>query len=372
MAISTQIMGYLRSNGSIGIRNLAAVIYTAECAKLVARRIAAGVPDIQVFGRRTGCDWDEALFKRWVGMASNPNLGSVLVVGAGCEHLEAQQLVEAISGTGKPARHLVISQTGGTIRSITRGRELLREVLSELNQAPRVEMTVRDLVVGVDCGVSDATSGIASNPAVGAAADLLIAEGATVYLFNIKHEMIGMGDALAGRAISPAVARALRDECPQEVRAPLLPIFEHAGITTYREVAVGALAKGGSSPIMGVIKTFEKPSQPGLYLQVFPEGSNEGECDIQDTMAMAAAGAHIVVRTIGGGSVVGGIVTPVIKVCANPNTIALLGEDIDIDASGILKGTQTVEEAGRIIFQVIIDVAAGKQTKAEMFDYNED
>ncbi|MBC7235128.1 MAG: UxaA family hydrolase [Chloroflexi bacterium] len=366
------ILGYRRSDGSLGIRNHVAVIYTVECAKVVAARIAAQFPNTQLFGRRTGCFYSGPIRDKLVALGRHPNVASALVVGLGCEYIDAAEVAEAIGETGKPTASLIITRSGGTLRSLEQGCKLLDGLVQAAYTAPRALLAVADLVVAMDCAGSDATSGLASNPAVGAAADLLVDAGATVYFFNIWKELIGVGDILAKRAVNAEIAAKLRAVCPDEGDPDVNWGNMQGGITTYREKAAGALAKGGTRPIQGVIDSFRRPERHGLYLQIPVPDSSEGESDPQCAMQMAAAGAHIVVETTGVGTVTGGVVAPVIKVCANPQTIALLGDDMDIDASPILLGEKTVAEVGQEIYAEILAVAAGKRTRPEMLGHFED
>lgn len=367
-----EILGYGRPNGQPGIRNHVVVIYTVECAKIIARRIASSFEETQVFGRRTGCFWSQPIFDKLVALGRHPNVAAALVVGLGCEYIEAPLVAAEIAKSGIPVRSVVITDSGGTAKSVETGARLLAELSHEAQRVSRVSLRVQDLVVAVDCAGSDATSGLAANPAVGAASDRLVQAGGTIYFFNVFKELIGLGDVLASRAIDAQVAEALRQVCPTE-GAPTLNLGNvRGGLTTYREKAAGTLAKGGTSPIMGVVKSFERPKEHGLFLEVFVPGSNEGECDAQCAMQMAACGAHIVIETTGVGTVTGGVVAPVIKVCANPTTCALLADDIDVDASPIMTGEKDVREMGAVIYEEVLVVAGGKRTRNEVLGHYED
>ena len=366
------ILGYERPDGQIGIRNHLAVICTVECARVVAAKIASQFEGTQLFGRRTGCFWSGPMFDKLVALGKHPNVAAALVVGLGCEYIEAPDVAAEIAKSGKRVKHLVITESGGTLRSVEKGCRLIVDMMQEVDLTPRVAMEPADLVVAMDCAGSDATSGLASNPAVGAAADLLIDDDATVYFFNVEKELIAVGDILAARAVSEQVAEELRGVCPRD-GAPAVNLGNRrGGITTYREKAAGALSKGGTTPIRGVIKTFCRPKEPGLYLEVMVPGSNEGECDPQCAMQMAACGAHIVVETTGVGTITGGVVAPVLKVCANPQTLSLLADDMDVDASPIMTGEKTVQQVGREVYEEILAVASGKRTRTEVLGHFED
>ena len=175
-----RILGYQRADGRMGIRNHVAVIYTVECAKVVAQKIAIQFPGTQVFGRRTGCDWSGPIFDKLVALGCHPNVGAVVVVGLGCEYIEAPKVAAQIAESGKPVEAIVITQAGGTLKSVDYGARVVSNMLEEVDCTPRAPMKESDLVVAVDCAGSDATSGLASNPAVGVAADLLVQAGGTV------------------------------------------------------------------------------------------------------------------------------------------------------------------------------------------------
>jgi altronate dehydratase len=367
-----EILGYARPDGQLGIRNHLAVIYTVECAKVIAARIAQQFPGAQLFGRRTGCMASQPIFDKLVALGRHPNVGAALVVGLGCEYIEAPAVAAEIATSNKPVESLVITESGGTLRSIERGCQLVKEMVQAMEHVPRAAMEPADLVVAMDCAGSDATSGLAANPAVGNAADRLVEAGATVYFLNVWQELLGLGSVLAERAVNGEVAEALRRECRSSGNPTINLGNQRGGITTYREKAAGALSKGGTAPIRGVVKTFERPREPGLYLEVFVEGSNEGESDPQCAMQMAACGAHIVVETTGVGTVTGGVVAPVIKVCGNPKTVSMLGDDIDIDASPIMAGKQTIADVGAALYDEILAVAAGKPTITEVLGHFED
>ena len=367
-----EIWGYERPDGQVGIRNHLAIISTVECAKVVAQRIGDQFDGVQVFGRRTWCEWSEPMFNKLVALGRHPNVAAVLVVGLGCEYIEAPAVAQEIAKTGKPVESLVITDVGGTLKSIEAGSRIVGQLLQQMPHVRRVRLNVADLVVAMDCAGSDATSGLAANPSVGAASDLLVQGGGTVCFFNILEEIMGMGETLAARAIDDAVAAELRQLAPPG--APLRPNLGNirGGLSTYREKAAGALSKAGTTPILGIVRTFQRPERPGLYLEVPVEGSFEGLSDPQCAMQMAACGAHIVVETTGVGTITGGVVSPVIKVCANPKTISTLGDDMDIDASQIMSGARTIQEVGVQIRDRILSVAAGELTKTEILGHFED
>lgn len=370
--METEILGYKRADGQVGIRNNVAVIYTVGCSKFVAQKISDKFENAQMFGRRNSCHEWQPLFDKFIALVKHPNTASALFVGLGCEFNEAPRFVEALKDSGKRIEYVQITESGGTIKTIQDGTEKLRELIKESEAVPRVPLKLSDLVVAMDCAGSDATSGLASNPAVGVASDLLVEAGATVYCFNVDQELVGMEEEYVARAGHESAAAQLRSAMPDCDAPSVSKGNQDGGITTAKEKAIGAFAKAGSSPFLGVVNSFEKPAKPGLYLEVMVPGSFEDYSDPQCAMNMAACGAHVVVETTGIGTVTGGVVAATMKVCANPKTCAILGDEMDIDASSIMTGDKTIEEVGKEIYEEILAVAGGQQTKSEILGHFED
>jgi len=369
------LLGFLRPDGQIGIRNHVAVIYTNDCSKVVARKTAQLIPGTHVFGWPHGCNWLQVAFDKLVALGRHPNIAGALVFGIGCERIRAEEVAAGIRATGKPAVNIVIEEIGGTLRAIEEGSRLLMNLVRSASLVERVPMEITDLVIAIDCAGSDATSGLASNPASGVASDLHVEAGGTSYFLDVPEELIGCGDYLASRACNPRTAHELKrlaSVAPDDpkIRPPYGNI--RGGITTFREKAAGALAKAGSKPITGVITTFEKPQEKGLFLVSAPPGSWTNDSDPQCVMVLAASGAHLVVETTGCGTVTGGPVAPVIKVCANPNTCRRQPDNIDVDLSQIMSGEETIAAAGQRIYQETLAVAGGKLTCSEILGHYED
>lgn len=374
--------GYKRADGKIGIRNHVAVIYTVECAHHVADTIARKVPGAEVFGF-TGCYHDPYAFRMLVELGKHPNVAGVVVVRLGCESTDVDRLIQEVSSSGKRADLINIQQTGGTLLSIQRGKELAEEMIREAEAAEIVQMEMSDLIIGVECGGSDATSGLAANPATGFAVDRLIEAGASV-IFSELPELLGCNDYLLQRAANKQVRMQLEDGLERaQAMGNLLNTFavsvgnEEGGLTTIEEKSLGALSKAGSKPIAGILKTSEKPSAPGLYLldkvgmldtnqlDIYEENDNDG------LISLIASGAHLLLFTTGRGSVVGSVIAPVIKICGNPITSKRMTDNMDIDAGGIIEGIDTVEAVGVKLYDYIIDVVRGQQTKAELLGHKE-
>jgi altronate dehydratase len=370
------LLGYARPDGQTGIRNHVAVIYTNDCSKVVARKIAAIVPGVHVFGWPHGCNWSQVAFDKLVALCCHPNIAGVLVVGIGCERIRAPDVVEAVvAKSAKAAASVVIEAVGGTLRSVEEGARLLMDIARRASETERVPLDASQLVLGVDCAGSDATSGLASNPATGAALDLHLDAGGTGYFLDVPSEMIGCGDCLAERACNTQTAdelKRLASVFPDDptMRPPYGNV--QGGITTYRGKAAGALAKAGTHRIEEVFTEFKRPTEKGLYMVSAPPGSWTNETDPQCVMILAACGAHLVVETTGCGTVTGAPIVPVLKVCANRDTSRRLADNIDIDVSAVMEGEKTIAAAGQEIYEEVLRVAAGRLTCSEILGHFED
>ena len=376
------ILGYQRPDGAPGIRNLVACIHTVECSSFVAGRIAAMDPRVHMLGF-PGCYSNAYAARLMTALATHPNIGAVLLVSLGCEGTDAGGMAGDIRRTGRPVEVLRIQEAGGTEATIARGREIVAGMLAELDRTPRVEMSVADLVVGTECGGSDATSGIAANPAVGHAFDLLADAGARV-IIEETLEMLGCADIVAARAATPEMAPRLRAVIEKAERFSLqVEQFsiaqgnEKGGLTTIEEKSMGAFAKCGSRPIQGILKVTEKPPAPGLWLLdsvpdpgPFMFGFSNPN-DSEGILDLISCGSHLVLFTTGRGSVIGSAIAPVVKVCGNPQTYARMSGDQDINAGRIVTGEAGVAEVGREIFERVLEVAAGAPSKAEALGHRE-
>ncbi len=374
---------YLRSDGRKGIRNVVIVAYLVECAHHVAREIAWPFRDRQVhLIGFPGCFPNAYADRIMRGLATHPNVGAALLVSLGCESFDRSGLARAIQASGRPVHTLVIQETGGTASSIHEGRRWIEQTLPSLDATPTAPMNVSDLVVGVICGGSDATSGLTANPAVGRASDLLVDQGATV-IFEETGELIGCEHFMADRAATEPLGREIIASV--EKAAHYYTTFGHSsfapgnadgGLTTIEEKSLGAYSKSGKSTISGLIKPGDVPPRGGLYLMdVVPDGQPRfGFPNISDNaeiVEMIASGAHLTLFTTGRGSVVGSAISPVIKVCANPDTFRRMEGDMDVNAGRILDGNATLDEVGQEIVDKVLEAAAGRPTRSEALGHQE-
>ncbi len=375
--------GYLRNDGRKGIRNITVVVYLVECAQHVAREVVYPFREQQVHLLGfPGCYPNAYAHRMLRQLCTHPNVGAALLVSLGCEGFNRARLLEEIRATGRPAGTLVIQETGGTRRTIAEGREWIEAALEKVAVTPRVPLEVGDLVVGTVCGGSDATSGITANPAVGRTFDLLVENGARV-IFEETGELIGCEQIMAARAARPELAPELIACVDKAARyyttmghGSFAPGNAEGGLTTLEEKSMGAYSKSGNSRISGILKPGDVPPAPGLYLlDVVPDGEVRwgfpNISDIQEIGELIACGSHVTLFTTGRGSVVGSAISPVIKICANPETYQRLSEDMDVNAGRILAGAATIEEVGREIFDHILRVAAGGKTASEELGHRE-
>ncbi|MEH6834420.1 MULTISPECIES: UxaA family hydrolase [Falsihalocynthiibacter] len=375
--------GYARQDGRKGIRNVVAVVYLVECAHFVSRKITEkfGENEVHLIGF-PGCFPNAYAQNMMEKLCTHQNVGAVLLVSLGCESFNRAQLESVIRASGRPVETLVIQKSGGTATTISAGRAWIEKTLSEIADVPRVEMQVKDLIIGTICGGSDGTSGISGNPAAGRAFDKLVAQGAAC-IFEETGELIGCEDIMAARAATPELAQELRNAVAKaEAYYDTLGFGSFAsgnasgGLTTIEEKSLGAYVKSGSSPISGLIKPGDIPPTGGLYLMdVVPDGEVRfgfpNIADNAEITEMIASGAHMTLFVTGRGSVVGSALAPVIKICANPDTYRALRDDMDVNAGAIIEGEKTLEEVGQEIFDTIIATADGAKTKSEELGHQE-
>jgi len=381
--VGAMLTGFLRADGRKGIRNTIVVAYLVECAHHVSREVVYPFREQSVhligFG---GCYPNSYSLTMMKQLCTHPNVGAVLLVSLGCEGFDRGTLHAAVAASGRPVHTLVIQQEGGTRRTIAEGQAWVERTRAALDATPRVPMAVSELIVGTVCGGSDATSGITANPAIGRAFDLLVDHDATC-IFEETGELIGCEHIMAGRAATPALGDALIATVEKAARyytvlghGSFAPGNAEGGLTTQEEKSMGAYSKSGGATISGIIKPGDVPDTSGLFLlDVVPDGDVRfGFPNINDNAEIAeliACGSHIVLFSTGRGSVVGSAISPVIKVCANPETYRRMTDDMDVDAGRILEARGTLDEVGQEIFTQVLDVARGTATASEALAHQE-
>ena len=377
------LRGFLRSDGRKGIRNVVIIGYLVECAHHVAREIALPYRDrdVHVIGF-PGCYPNAYAQRMMERLATHPNVGAALFVSLGCESFNKYQLADVVSDSGRPVHTITIQATGGTRRSIDEGRAWVDRQRVALDGQETVPMSASELVVGTICGGSDGTSGITGNPAAGRAFDLLVEAGAAC-IFEETGELIGCEHIMASRAATPALAQELEASVNKAAQyyatlgyGSFAAGNADGGLSTIEEKSMGAYAKSGASRISGLIKPGDIPPKGGLYLlDVVPDGEVRfGFPNINDNaeiVELIACGCHAVLFVTGRGSVVGSAISPVIKICANPETYRRMTDDMDVDAGRILEGRAGLDEVGAEIRDLVLALGRGQRTCSEQMGHQE-
>ena len=373
----TEFLGYERIDGSIGVRNKLLVIAPTNCSHQEAIRIAKDIPNTVVITQYYGCNRDLMLENQFIGLASNPNVAGILLVGLGCESLTVDVLESKIDKLGKPMETVISQEDGGSLKTIEKGTRLLKNMAKEVRKIKQNSFDFSNLTLALECGGSDATSGLAANPAVGEAVDILIDSGGSAILSE-PLEMVGAEDILAKRALNKDVAEKIYELVRNAEKVAAVQGIQSrsmskgnidGGLTTIEEKSLGAILKGGTSRIVGVLannrKKLDKPTKAGLYLQ---DGTN---FDVPSITHMVAAGAQLTLFTTGRGSTTGHALVPVIKITGNTDTYTKMEDDMDINAGQIIDSSASIRQIGKEIFDFIIQVASGKKTKSEFLGYDD-
>ena len=367
---------YPRPDGKIGVRNHVVVIPTVLCAAEIARKIVDGIDGAVALGHTGGCTCGTDIARLegvLAGLGANPNVVGVLVLGLGCENCNSETVARQITKLApwKPLQRIVI-QDVGVSNSIDSGKKLVEQMARDGNKWQREETDVSGLTLALECGGSDATSGLAANPALGLAVDRLIDAGASA-MFSETPEAIGADHLLAGRAVTPQVAREIVEIVGRAAKlmTDTLEPGEHflttgniaGGLTTLEEKSLGCICKTGSRPIAEVVEYGRRPSRRGLVLVDGPG------FDVPSITGMVAGGAQLVAFTTGRGSPVGYPIAPVIKITGNPDTYEKLHEVIDVNAAVIVRGQRDLAGVADEIFRTVVETAGGKVTKSEAFGF---
>jgi altronate dehydratase large subunit len=366
--------GYRRPNGRVGVRNHVAVIPTSVAASAVASAVAGDAGEwARATPHQLGTSQPEPARRQTervlVGIGSNPNVGAALLVELGTEDIDVDDLADRIAESGTPTETLSIREAGGTAGALEEGATRLGRLRDEAEQARREEVSVSELVFGVECGGSDATSGIAANPAVGNACDRLVEAGGTA-CFSETPEFIGAEHILAERCADEATRERLLERVEaREGMAELMgvdlrgaqptPGNQEGGLTTIEEKSLGAISKGGTTPVRGMVDYAEPlPVGGGLVLMDTPG------YDVESVVGKVAGGAQVIAFTTGRGSTTGNPIAPVIKVTGNPKTWEKMANNMDVNA-GTVFGGESIESVGERVFETLVEVADGHRTEAE-------
>jgi len=369
--------GFQRPGGAFGARNHVAILPSVGCAVEVADRIARAVEGTQAVLHHQGCCQMPPDLARvtdaLVGLGRNPNVGAVLVVSLGCEGVDARAVAARVRESGKAVDLISIQELGGTLAAVGAGTKIATCLARAAADAARERAPLATLTVGVKCGGSDATSGLASNPVVGRALDRLVDAGGTA-VFGETTEFIGAEDVLASRCATREAASSLLSavrDCEARVNAlgvdmrggQPTPGNIAGGLTTIEEKSLGAIVKSGARPIQGMLEYGQAPPGRGLWAMDTPGR------EIEVLAGLAAAGAQVILFSTGRGVPQGFPLVPVLKVCGNAATCRHMAGEVDFDASGVLAGTHAVEALGDALFEGVVAVASGEATKSEAIGY---
>lgn len=382
--------GFIRHKGGVGTRNYIGIIPTVSCSSSVARFIAnrftpqildayPQVDGVVALGHSLGCCHGPdseglAILQRTIaGYARNPNFGGTMVIGLGCEVNQVDGLMDRTGLANSPDfKTIAIQASGGTGETVTAGVRAVTEMLPEVNGHKREPAPTSDLVLALECGGSDAFSGISANPALGAAVDLLVRNGGTAILSETP-EVYGAEHLLTRRSSSMAVGQKLIDrihwwerytaQLGSELNNNPSPGNKAGGLTTILEKSLGAISKGGTTDLKAVYQYAERVDEPGLVFMDTPG------YDVVSMTGMVAGGANLACFTTGRGTVCGFTPVPTLKLASNSPMYHHLEADMDINCGRIIDARNTVEEMGRVIFDHILAVASGRKVKSEAWDF---
>ena len=376
-----EVSGYPRKNNSFGIRNRLVILAVSACAGETAKKIAALVHGAVALTHQHGCcqigEDLKLTVNTLIGLGKNPNVGAVLVLGLGCEGISVFEVAGEIEKTGKPVAALLIQKQGGTLKTVEEGVRIASMMARDLYRQQRTLFPLSEIILGLECGGSDPTSGLAANPVIGECSDLLISHGGSSVLSETT-EMIGAEHLLARRAITKEIGNKLITMVKKmENRAIEMghnlrgtqptPGNIAGGITTIEEKSLGCIYKSGTVPLMGALEFAEEiPRQSkGLYFMDTP-----GE-DLCSVTGMVAGGSQIVIFSTGLGTPVGHPIAPVIKLTGNDNTYRKMLDNIDFNAGTIITKDDSIAGKGSELFEMVVEVCNGKLTKAESLGHME-
>jgi altronate hydrolase len=382
-------LGYRRPDGRVGTRNHIAVVATSNCASHVASGIAEefkghradGIDGVVALPHQEGCAHHEGpdteqLERTIKGMILNPNVAGVVVVGLGCEVNSLSRYLGASSNLcgAKPMTGLEIQGTGGTLKSIAEGCRRVRELIESFAGLKRTEESVEHILLGLNCGGSDGLSGISANPALGYASDLLVAVGGTVVLAETP-EIYGAEQVLTRRAVDVDTGKRLIfiikrfqdyfNRFGATMDSNPAPGNRRGGLTNIVEKSLGAVMKGGTTMLRGVVDYAEQVTGKGLIVMDTPG------YDPVSITGLAAGGCNIIAFTTGRGSAIGFPTVPVLKIASNSRIFRVMSDNMDVNAGEIIDGTSTIRQKGIEIYRQIVRAASGEWTRSEILGHQE-
>lgn len=370
-------LGYERANGQYGIRNHIAVVSIMDNVNPITRtvcdQVRGTVPITTLFVRGQYGNDLEVTFRTLSGMARNANIAGCVFVGM--EPVTTGEVADRVRNTGKPVETVCVMDVGGSIPATAEATRLASKMAIEASKERRKEAPISELVLGLECGGSDTTSGLASNPTLGRCADRVIESGGTCVITETA-EFFGAEHIFAERAVDERVKNEfLRMVLDREAQAMTFgvdirganPVADNiaGGLTTIEEKALGAMAKAGTTPLVDVLEYSEEPTKKGLH---FMEGAAPA---VESLTGLAGGGIQMTVFTTGQGNTIGNMLMPTAKISGNINTVTDFPDNIDFDCSGILESNATVDEMGDALYDYVLDVCSGTMVSSESLKQQE-
>ncbi len=372
-----ELLGYRRENGTVGVRNHVVILPVDDISNAACEAVASHIKGTLAlphsYGRLQYGEDLELHFRTMIGTGSNPNVAAAVVIGI--EENWTRKIVDGIAKTGKPVAGFSI-EGHGDLETVRRASWKAKEFVQWASELGREPVELKDLTVSIKCGESDTTTGLGSCPTVGVVVDRLVDEGATVF-FGETSELTGGEHLIADRMATPKLKERFMETYTNYVSfieskaADLLgsqPTQGNiaGGLSTIEEKALGNIEKTGTKEVTGVLEPAEAPQNgPGLY---FMDSSSAAA---EHVTLMAAGGAVLHMFPTGQGNVIGNPIVPVIKVSANPKTVATMAEHIDVDVSGLLSRELRLPEAGDLLLDYLGRTANGRITSAEALGHRE-
>lgn len=373
-------LGYERPDGRVGVRNKVLILPASVCASDTTRIVANNVDGAVTFNNQNGCSQvgadQQFTMDVMAGMAANPNIYGTVIISLGCENCQIDLVEAAIrERTNKPIAKFVIQECGGSISTIEKATKAAREMVQEASKLQKKEFPISKLIIGTECGGSDPTSGLASNPVIGELSDRIVDLGGASILSETT-EFIGAEHILAKRGATPEISQKIYDIVHRYEDALRLvgeevregnpsPGNKAGGLTTLEEKSLGCIHKGGHRPVVEVYDYAKQVDKTGLVIMDTPGN------DPSSVAGMVAGGAQIIVFSTGRGTPTGNPICPVIKITGNKITYNNMKDNIDFDASPVIYGEKTLGQLGDELLEEVVEVANGKHTKAESLGYTE-
>lgn len=370
--------GYHRPDGKVGSRNYVAIIPAVGCVNNLCSHLERLIRGTKAIRHDQGCLHPpadtEQVTRTLINLGKNPNVGGALVVGLGCEMVEAEKIYESIKKTGKPVDMVVVHEIGGMIDTLAKGARMLVNIVAEVSGIQREKADLNKLVFGTKCGSSDTTSGLSSNLVTGEVCRLMTQNGGKFIQGEIC-DIMGGEYALKKLSVDQKQGEEIVDyvrdlymrgyHVGADTRGSQMTSGNVAGgLTTLVEKALGANAKGDNVPIQGTLDYAEiPPDKPGRYIMNFPGHGFE------NLTGSAAGGAIVHLFTTGRGAPNGHPIMPTIKICGNSKTNKTMSEHIDVDVASVIEETESIEKAGERFYEFAVDVANGKLTKCEILNF---